>query len=137
LEISVMDMGRGIPNHIKGLLFDRFKQVEIRDAQRGSGLGLAISKTIIDQHGGKIGFDSQVGVGSRFWFRLPIAVSGESGLPADDPMITEVLPPFESVDDDPTETLPQAAFAVTHTNGMSPVTQQQDNATALGADVAA
>jgi PAS domain S-box-containing protein len=74
LEISVVDQGPGIPQEYQQSIFDRFKQLEITDAtlKGGSGLGLAISKAIIEQHGGQIGVNSQIGQGSRFWFRLPI-----------------------------------------------------------------
>jgi PAS domain S-box-containing protein len=75
LEISVVDQGPGIPKEYQEAIFDRFKQMDIKDAtvRGGSGLGLAISKAIIEQHGGQIGVNSQVGNGSRFWFRLPLS----------------------------------------------------------------
>jgi PAS domain S-box-containing protein len=76
-EFSVIDSGRGIPEGMKCMLFDRFSQVEMRDSHRGSGLGLAISKAIVEQHGGRIGVDSRVGQGSRFWFTLPVSADSQ------------------------------------------------------------
>lgn len=72
-EISVKDEGRGIPLEMQELVFERFKQVEAADAtiKGGSGLGLAICKGFIDAHGGRIGVESVVGQGSRFWFSIP------------------------------------------------------------------
>jgi PAS domain S-box-containing protein len=74
IEVSVIDQGKGIPKEFQESIFDRFQQMEVADAtvKGGSGLGLAISKAIVEQHGGKIGVDSQLGKGSRFWFRLPL-----------------------------------------------------------------
>jgi PAS domain S-box-containing protein len=74
IEVSVIDQGKGIPKEYQESIFDRFQQMEVADAtvKGGSGLGLAISKAIVEQHGGKIGVDSQLGKGSRFWFRLPV-----------------------------------------------------------------
>lgn len=72
---SVIDHGRGIPEQLREKIFDRFVQVEKSDetVRGGSGLGLAITKAIVEQHGGKIGVESQMGYGSTFWFSLPIA----------------------------------------------------------------
>jgi signal transduction histidine kinase len=72
IKFMVMDRGRGIPDELKDKIFDRFVQVEENDARvhGGSGLGLAISKAIIEQHGGNIGVESQMGIGSSFWFVL-------------------------------------------------------------------
>ncbi|HEY9785026.1 MAG TPA: PAS domain S-box protein, partial [Candidatus Obscuribacterales bacterium] len=66
VEVKVIDRGRGIPEKFKGLLFQRFQQVEASDAKRkgGTGLGLAICKGIIESHGGTIGVDSEEGKGS-------------------------------------------------------------------------
>ncbi len=72
-RVSVRDQGRGIPASFREAIFERFRQVEASDARQkgGSGLGLAICKTIIEQHGGSIGVESEEGKGSVFWFRLP------------------------------------------------------------------
>jgi len=53
-------------------IFERFRQVDPSDAREkgGAGLGLAICKSIVEQHGGSIGVESEEGVGSAFWFRL-------------------------------------------------------------------
>lgn len=74
-EFSIADQGPGIPEAKRTAIFERFKQA---DAQRdrkagGFGLGLAICKSIVEQHGGKIGVKSETGKGSTFWFTLPEA----------------------------------------------------------------
>jgi PAS domain S-box-containing protein len=73
VEVSVIDQGRGIPQSHLHTVFERFQQVEVNDAKKkgGTGLGLAICKAIIEEHGGTIGVNSEVGKGSSFWFKLP------------------------------------------------------------------
>jgi signal transduction histidine kinase len=77
VEVKVIDRGRGIPPKYKGLLFQRFQQVEASDSRKkgGTGLGLAICKGIIEAHSGNIGVESEEGKGSVFWFRIPPASS--------------------------------------------------------------
>ncbi|PPS39621.1 PAS domain S-box protein [Chroococcidiopsis sp. TS-821] len=72
---AVKDRGRGIPADKIETIFRRFQQVDISDSwqKRGTGLGLAICKSIVQQHGGQIWVESQPGVGSTFYFTLPIA----------------------------------------------------------------
>lgn len=72
--LQVIDQGRGVPAHLRQAIFERFKQVEAKDAteKKGTGLGLAICKAIIVQHGGEIGVESEEGKGSTFWFKLPV-----------------------------------------------------------------
>ena len=72
LQICVSDTGLGIPPDMLEAVFERFWQVGKND-HRGRGLGLYISKCIVDSHGGKIWAESKLGVGSRFFFTLPIA----------------------------------------------------------------
>lgn len=81
----ITDCGRGIPAAHRESIFERFRQIEASDAREkgGTGLGLAICKTIVEQHRGSIGVDSQEGSGSTFWFHVP------SGPPAADSPATE------------------------------------------------
>lgn len=72
LEISVTDTGRGIAKADLPSLFDRFTRAgEMANPTQGTGLGLMIVREIVEAHGGTIGVESQQGVGSRFWIRLP------------------------------------------------------------------
>ncbi len=79
-RFAVHDRGPGIaPDQVRKL-FTRFQQLDGSDtrSKSGSGLGLAISKGIVEQHGGHIGVDS--GVGSVFWFELPVVEEIDPGV---------------------------------------------------------
>jgi signal transduction histidine kinase/DNA-binding response OmpR family regulator len=73
LRISVADTGIGIRPEDQALIFEEFRQVEGSSdtAQEGTGLGLAITRRLVEQQGGKISVESEVGQGSRFSFTLP------------------------------------------------------------------
>jgi PAS domain S-box-containing protein len=77
VRVFVKDHGRGIPATHRQRIFERFFQVEDSDKrdQAGTGLGLAICKAIVEHHGGRIGVESEMKVGSTFWFEIPTAVS--------------------------------------------------------------
>jgi signal transduction histidine kinase len=66
---SVTDTGPGIPPEQLERVFGPFWQARRTD-QRGIGLGLTIARGIVEAHGGTIGVDSEVGVGTKFWFAL-------------------------------------------------------------------
>lgn len=72
-EVRITDHGNGIPEAFRERIFGRFAQADSADNRQkdGSGLGLSISKAIVERHKGKIGFDSQEGVGSTFFFSIP------------------------------------------------------------------
>jgi signal transduction histidine kinase/CheY-like chemotaxis protein/HPt (histidine-containing phosphotransfer) domain-containing protein len=74
LRIEVTDTGPGIAADSLPRLFELFSQVDASSARRhgGTGLGLALCKRVIEAMGGAIGVDSTVGVGSTFWFTLPL-----------------------------------------------------------------
>ena len=73
VRIAVEDFGKGIPKEFHDKIFTRFSQVEATDNRltKGTGLGLSICQSIIEKLGGSIGFDSEPGKGSTFWFDLP------------------------------------------------------------------
>lgn len=70
---QVKDHGKGISADKLEIIFDRFQQVNGSDSreQGGTGLGLAICRNIVQQHGGTIWADSELGQGSTFCFTLP------------------------------------------------------------------
>ncbi|HIK29145.1 MAG: ATP-binding protein [Oscillatoriaceae bacterium SKW80] len=71
---KIKDQGRGIPSDKLDLIFERFQQLDTSDARSygGTGLGLAICRSIVQQHGGRIWAESELGVGSTFFFTLPL-----------------------------------------------------------------
>ena len=72
--IRVIDNGPGIPEAAMTHLFDTFYRVQ-QEAHRdieGTGLGLSIVKSIVEQHGGRVGVESKVGEGSMFSITLPL-----------------------------------------------------------------
>lgn len=74
IEFFVKDEGVGIPENKLDEIFERFKQLNFRNISKlkGTGLGLAICKGIIERLGGSISVESELGVGSRFVFNIPL-----------------------------------------------------------------
>jgi len=75
IEVSVKDYGEGIPSHFQEHVFERFRQADSSTTRsvRGTGLGLSISKDIIKHMNGEIGYRTEEGKGTQFYFRLPAA----------------------------------------------------------------
>jgi signal transduction histidine kinase len=74
-RVSVADHGIGVPAEFKDRVFERFAQADssARRAKGGTGLGLAICRSIVEAHGGRMGFTSEPGVRTEFFFELPAA----------------------------------------------------------------
>ena len=79
VTIVVADTGAGIdPLHLPRV-FERFFKADRARQRGGTGLGLAIVKHTVEAHGGSIGVDSQLGAGSVFRLRLPLAAVADAG----------------------------------------------------------
>ena len=76
LRVEVEDTGTGFAAEDAARLFEPFERGAITDRTRpaGLGLGLAICKRFVDLMGGTIGAESAPGIGSRFWFEIPVRV---------------------------------------------------------------
>jgi len=99
----VQDEGRGIPPDKLGMLFERFQQVDSSDAREkgGSGLGLSISRSIIEQHNGKIWVESTVGKGSTFFFTIPLLQEAQAPLQPEATTGTQSARRVLIIEDDP------------------------------------
>ncbi len=73
VAISVTDRGPGIAPEDLPHLFQRFYRTKAAEKVQGTGLGLYITRLIVEAHGGRIWVDSEVGQGSTFHVRLPVA----------------------------------------------------------------
>lgn len=79
-RVEVVDHGIGIPDEFKHRIFGAFSQagnVNTRQ-QGGTGLGLNICKKLVVLMGGEIGYISEVGVGTTFWFTVPVWTEGSA-----------------------------------------------------------
>ncbi len=74
VRFGVLDTGVGIPPEDLPRIFERFYKTDRARTGGGTGLGLAISKHLVEAHGGHIWAESDEGVGSRFYFELPVAL---------------------------------------------------------------
>ncbi|MDE2236613.1 MAG: hybrid sensor histidine kinase/response regulator [Elusimicrobia bacterium] len=74
VTVGVQDTGIGISKQDLPRIFERFFQSQEAQSMRkaGFGLGLKIAREIVQMHGGEMGVESELGVGSRFFFTLPI-----------------------------------------------------------------
>jgi len=91
LSCEVRDTGVGIDPSAFERIFNPFEQVAGHATKRGTGLGLPISARIVEAMGGRLSVESQVGVGSRFWFEIPIRAATRARIPTPPPARTAPL----------------------------------------------
>ena len=100
LRFSVRDTGIGIAEDQFESVFDAFTQVDASSTRRhgGSGLGLAIVKELADLMGGQVGVESQLDLGSTFWFELRLKTGAEpasAAAPAPREHVDIIVPPAQ------------------------------------------
>jgi PAS domain S-box-containing protein len=75
-RVSVADNGIGIAPQNRAKIFGVFQRLHSGEAYPGTGIGLAIVSKGVERMGGRVGLESELGKGSRFWFELPKRISG-------------------------------------------------------------
>ncbi|MCR5213512.1 MAG: response regulator [Eubacterium sp.] len=85
LKLAVKDTGKGIPEEDQEGLFEAFSRADIKSnaSIEGTGLGLAIVKSIVASMNGELGVESQYGIGSEFWVKLPVTYKNKTALGKD------------------------------------------------------
>ncbi|HEX9368724.1 MAG TPA: ATP-binding protein [Vicinamibacterales bacterium] len=78
VTVTIRDCGPGIAADVLPRIFDPF--FTTKDVGQGTGLGLAITYGIVQEHGGTISCDSQIGQGTRFSIHLPLAEAGRAAI---------------------------------------------------------
>ena len=83
VRVSVSDRGPGIREEFRSRIFQRYAQdaAAANKTVSSTGLGLCIVKTLMEMHGGTVGFDSKAGEGSTFFFELPEMAAPTGDLP--------------------------------------------------------
>lgn len=99
-RLTVRDEGPGIPASYQSRLFQKFTQADSSDTRQkgGTGLGLSIAKAIVDQHGGRISYQTADNKGTSFFVDLPLHIEAPVTSPNID---AQRVPRILVVEDDP------------------------------------
>jgi len=71
---SIQDNGIGIAPENQQKVFEMFSRLHTKEQFEGTGIGLATCKKIVAKHGGKIWLESEHGVGTTFYFSVPVMI---------------------------------------------------------------
>ncbi len=115
MQICVKDTGIGMSTEVQKRVFDSFTQANgtITKKYGGTGLGLTISKNLVELMNGSMGVDSIEGIGSQFWFEIPLLKA------TDKVKATELIPMEEVNTNDPRRTLHSARVLLADDNEMN------------------
>jgi PAS domain S-box-containing protein len=84
IELAVHDSGHGLSAEQRARLFEPFERLDAAQTGiEGTGIGLALSRRLMEAMGGSMGVESEPGVGSSFWLRLPRADAAAGSAPAE------------------------------------------------------
>jgi len=88
IMFSVRDTGVGIAQNKQAAVFEQFTQADSSTTRSfgGTGLGLAICKQLVELMGGHVGLESELGVGSRFFFVLTMKAAANQAVQVEDPL---------------------------------------------------
>lgn len=79
VRVTVTDRGPGIPDEFRHRIFEKFAQAQTGNMRgSGTGLGLSIVKSLVELHGGRVGFDSARGAGTTFYVEQPLLAAAEA-----------------------------------------------------------
>lgn len=86
VKIEIIDTGVGISPEKQAKLFERFERGEdsYSLSQEGTGIGLNLTKHLVEINGGRIGVESELGVGSNFWIMMPLASADTASVTKED-----------------------------------------------------
>jgi two-component system sensor histidine kinase RpfC len=130
LRFSVIDTGVGIAPDAQNRIFESFTQADETTARRygGTGLGTTICQQLVELMHGKIGFSSELGVGSEFWFELDMKVS--KSIPQPKSNSARLRPIYSMIISADTKYLPLVADLLEQCS--APVQMEDDFQAALG-----
>jgi PAS domain S-box-containing protein len=122
-RVTVRDAGPGIPEAFRERIFQKFAQADSSNTRRqgGTGLGLSISRAIVERHHGRIGFTTELNVGTTFYVDLPALPPPSDPVAEPPPRRVVVCTPETAVATMLAQVLAQAGFTADHAPDLATV----------------